>query len=156
MRVTSACRVTSAFRNWSNQARNCTSSGFLTFASNAAPTTIFCAVSRSASSPSGATPQHQQSLFERSAHDVTPGMKIAFYASLAGFKKLSWHNARQITKRPYTISTRFSKRFAGLKENYKKALRQKWRSSSQHENYLQKQRRQRRSFRCLSFRFTDA
>lgn len=46
MRVTSACRVTSAFRNWSNQARNCTSSGFLTFASNAAPTMTFCAVSR--------------------------------------------------------------------------------------------------------------
>ena len=41
-----SCRVTSAFRNWSNQARNCTSSGFLTFASNAAPTTTFCAVSR--------------------------------------------------------------------------------------------------------------
>ena len=46
IRVTSACRVTSAFRNWSNQARNCTSSGFLTFASNAAPTMTFCAVSR--------------------------------------------------------------------------------------------------------------
>ena len=51
------------FRNWSNQARNCTSSGFLTFASNAAPTTTFCAVSRLRLFASGAviSPQHQQS-----------------------------------------------------------------------------------------------
>ena len=86
IRVTSACRVTSAFRNWSNQARNCTSSGFLTFASNAAPTMTFCAVSRLRLFASGAViwPQLRQSSVRVfcSFRDSVRGEKSHFSASL--------------------------------------------------------------------------
>ena len=86
IRVTSACRVTSAFRNWSNQARNCTSSGFLTFASNAAPTTTFCAVSRLRLFASGAAIWLQLRQFSVrvfcSFRDSVRGEKSHFSASL--------------------------------------------------------------------------